>query len=402
VLAWIVGGLVLLLGIVLALALCHGTLVIEIDEQLGRDVQVAVSRGGEQVQLADAASGWTMSLAASHYDLAVRGGGDQFQLDSQGITVTRGGRAMVKVTLKPAAPAIAPLDEKQARRYQERWARQLGMPLELTNSIGMNLVLIPPGEFEMSSPKELIEEELKAGGDQSYIERLPGEGPRHHVRITQPSYLGVYDVTQGEYERVMGTNPSEFSATGKGKDKVAGQDRKRFPVECVSWDDCVEFCRKLSDLPTEKAAGRWYRLPTEAQWEHACRAGSNGRYSFSPINRTIPREYDEHRLDGYGWFGGNSGGMPHAVGLKRANPWGLYDVHGNVWQWCQDWYDKDYYTNSPKDDPGGPPGGSERVIRGGSWYCPTGDCRYAFRLSYYPGGRYYDHGFRASLVRAEK
>ena len=146
----------------------------------------------------------------------------------------------------------------------------------------MKLVLIPPGEFMMGSPKELIEEELNARwNDKWYKERLPGEGPQHRVRITKPFYLGMYVVTQEEYQRVMGTNPSEFSATGKGKDKVAGQDTKRFPVEKVSWDDAVEFCRKLSDMPEEKAAGRMYRLPSEAQWEYACRAGSTGRYSFS-------------------------------------------------------------------------------------------------------------------------
>ena len=101
------------------------------------------------------------------------------------------------------------------------------------------------------------------------------------MRITQPFYLGVYDVTQGEYQRITGTNPSEFSATGKHKDKVAGQDTSRFPIEGVSWDDSAEFCRKLSELPAEKAASRRYRLPTEAQWEYACRAGNAGRFGFS-------------------------------------------------------------------------------------------------------------------------
>ena len=192
----------------------------------------------------------------------------------------------VKVTLKPPPLAIAPFDAEQARTFQERWARQLGVPVEITNSIGMKLVLIPPGEFMMGSPKELIEEELKAHGDDQGSASgtrsgLPGEGPQHRVRITKPFYLGRYLVTQEEYQRVVGNNPSEFSATGQHKDQVAGQDTKRFPVENVSWDDAVEFCRKLSEMPEEKAAGRTYRLPSEAQWEYACRAGSTGRYSFS-------------------------------------------------------------------------------------------------------------------------
>ncbi len=267
----------------------------------------------------------------------------------------------------------------------------------------MKLVLIPPGEFQMGSPKELIEEELKAhAGNQWYLERLPGEGPRHRVRITKPFYLGVYLVTQGQYERVMGTNPSEFSATGKGKDKVAGRDTKRFPVESVSWDDAVEFCRKLSALPEEKAAGRTYVLPSEAQWEYACRAGSTGRFSFSLGGDAIPREYDENGLSDYGWFNGNSDGMPHAVGGKKPNAWALYDMQGNVWEWCQDWYDQGYYASSPSDDPTGPPGGSSRVSRGGSWDFDAGSCRSAARHDGSPGGRGSDLGLRVSRVPADK
>ncbi|MGA2621848.1 MAG: SUMF1/EgtB/PvdO family nonheme iron enzyme, partial [Thermoguttaceae bacterium] len=396
------GGLVLLLGFVLTLTLRHGTLVIDIDEQLGKDVQVAVSQGGQKVQLVDAKSGWTLSLGAGKYDLAVQGGDDQFQLDSHTITVTRGGQAKVKVTLKPASLAVPPFDARQARKYQQRGAEQLGVPVEITNSIGMKLVLIPPGEFEMGSPKELIEEQLKArAGDQWWVPRLPGEGPRHRVRITKAFYLGMTEVTQGEYEKVVGTNPSYFSATGKGKDQVAGQDTKRFPVENVSWDDCVEFCRKLSDMPAEKAAGHWYRLPSEAQWEYACRAGSTGRYSFSSGRSGVPREYEEKELVDYGWFDANSNGMPHAVGLKRASAWGLYDMHGNVWEWCQDWYDKGYYTNSPVDDPGGPLGAWSRVGRGGSWSNPAGYCRSAARHDYEHGNLIYYLGFRASLVLAD-
>ncbi|MGA2622049.1 MAG: SUMF1/EgtB/PvdO family nonheme iron enzyme, partial [Thermoguttaceae bacterium] len=400
VLAGIAGGLVLL-GIVLAITLRHGTLVVEIDEDLGKDVQVAVTQGGEQVQVADAKKGWTLSLSAGKYNLAVQGGDDQFQLDLESITVTRGGQVKAKVTLKPPVPAIAPFDARQARKHQEAWAKHLRVPVEITNSIGMKLVLIPPGEFEMGSPKEIIDEELRAhGGDQWWAERLPGEGPRHHVRITQPFYLGVYEVTQGEYERVMGTNPSEFSATGKEKDKVAGQDPKRFPVECVSWDDCVEFCRKLSALPEEKAAGRWYGLPTEAQWEYACRAGSTGRFNFSPVSRAIPRENDENGLTDYGWFKGNSEDRTHAVGSKPANAWGLYDMHGNVWEWCQDWYDARYYGVAPTADPTGPPGGSCRVLRGGSCYMDAEYCRSAFRLPCFRA-RLADWGLRVFLVLAD-
>ena len=190
------------------------------------------------------------------------------------------------------------------------------------------------------------------------------------MRITKPFYLGMYEVTQGEYERVMGNNPSGFSATGEQQGQGRRSGHKRFPVENVSWDDAVEFCRKLSDMPEEKAAGRWYRLPSEAQWEYACRAGSTGRYSFSSGRSGVSREYEEHELSDYGWFDGNSGRMTHAVGTKRANAWGLYDMHGNVWEWCQDWYDKDYYANSPTDDPSKTYRGSRRVAR--RWLGRTG------------------------------
>ena len=141
----------------------------------------------------------------------------------------------------------------------------------------------------------------------------------------------MYEVTQEEYQRVMGTNPSEFSHHGQGKRQVVGQDTRRFPVESVSWDDAAEFCRKLSELPEEEAAGRTYRLPSEAQWEYACRAGNTGRFSFSLGRNGITKESEEQELLDYGWFVGTQWRETHAVGGKRANPWGLYDMHGNVW-----------------------------------------------------------------------
>ena len=298
--------------------------------------------------------------------------------------------------------AIAPFDEKTAQQYQSGWAAYLDVPVVQTNSIGMKLVLIPPGEFQMGSPKELIAEELKANGDdQWYKPHLPDEGPQHRVRITRPFWLGVTDVTQGEYQRVMGANPSEFSATGQHKDQVRGQDTKGFPVEHVSWDDLVNFCRKLSNLPEEKAAGHTYRLPSEAQWEYACRAGNAGRWCFSAQPDPSPVAVEEKLLGEYAWCGGNADHMTHASGQKRANAWGLHDMYGNVWQWCQDWYDGGYYAHSPIDDPMGPATGSDRVNRGGSWIHPAAQCRSAIRDHVGPGVRDGDLGFRVSLVAAD-
>ena len=189
------------------------------------------------------------------------------------------------------------------------------------------------------------------------------------MRITKPFYLGKYLVTQEQWEDVMGSNP----ATSRGR---------RSPVETVSWDDCQEFIRKLNARfphpgPLPEGEGV-FRLPTEAQWEYACRAGSTTRYCFGD---------DESGLGEYAWYDANSGGKTHPVGEKKPNAWGLYDMHGNVWEWCQDWYDGGYYAKSPTDDPTGPAAGSYRVIRGGSWFDPARGCRSADRDWCAPGYR---------------
>ena len=275
--------------------------------------------------------------------------------------------------------------------HQARWAKYLRLPVVQTNSIGMKLALIPPGEFDMGSPKEFVEEELRLhGGDRWYRERVPGEAPRHRARITKPYWLGVTEVTQEEYQKVMGNNPSNFHG-----------DPKR-PVEQVSWNDAVEFCLRLSELPGEKSAKRRYVLPTEAQWEYACRAGNEGRWCFSDRSNSVATAVEEKLLDGYGWFDANAGGQTHPVGQKQASAFGLYDTYGNVWEWCADWYDVGYYAGSPTDNPPGPPGGSHRVSRGEGWSDPAWHCRSTCRDRHGPGGRNHDLGFRLCLVPADK
>jgi formylglycine-generating enzyme required for sulfatase activity len=222
--------------------------------------------------------------------------------------------------------------------------------------------------------------------------------PEHRVRITRPFYLGRYHVTEEEYQRIMGANPSTFSAAFR-RDfyfLILNHNTKRLPVETVSWEEAAEFCRKLSNLPEEKAAGRAYRLPSEAQWEYACRAGNTGRFGFN--SHGMP---EQQVLRAYGVF--MPDGTPHPVGTLKPNAWGLYDMHGNVWEWCQDWYDKDYYAKSPADDPTGPLGGSSRVIRGGCCAAPAWRCRSAFRTYLDPGVRSTALlGFRVSLILADK
>ena len=181
------------------------------------------------------------------------------------------------------------------------------------------------------------------------------------MRITKPFYLGKYLVTQEQWEAVMGNNPSRF----KGP---------KNPVETVSWDDCQQFLDKLNAKVGVR--GGKFQLPTEAQWEYACRAGSTTTYCFGD---------DESGLGEYAWYATNSGGRTHPVGEKKPNAWGLYDMHGNVWEWCQDWYDGSYYANSPTDDPTGPTTGSSRVFRGGSWRERARGCRSALRVASCPG-----------------
>jgi formylglycine-generating enzyme required for sulfatase activity/outer membrane protein assembly factor BamB len=253
----------------------------------------------------------------------------------------------------------------------------------LTNSIGMKLVCIPAGTFLMGS------------GDAD-PDAQPDEKPRHRVRITRPVYLGAFEVTQEEYQKVMGINSSFFSETGLGKDKVKGLDTKRLPAEQVRWLDAVEFCRRLSARPQERKAGRLYRLPTEAEWEYACRAGTTTAFNLG--DKLSSRQAN---FNGTHPYGGAAKGpfltRTTPVGSYPPNAWGLYDMHGNVWEWCADWYGRTYYKSSPVDDPRGPKSGSMRVIRGGEWYGDGRDCRSAFRYAEMPGGTFYVMGFRVAM-----
>jgi formylglycine-generating enzyme required for sulfatase activity len=221
------------------------------------------------------------------------------------------------------------------------------------------------------------------------------------VRITRPFYLGVTEVTQAQYQAVMGLNPSDFSASGGQRDAVAGQSTANHPVERVSWFDAVRFCNALSAKEGLKPFyeidgnavrvsdwnGPGYRLPTEAEWEYACRAGSATAFGFGD---------DETRLGDFAWFIGNSGGKTHPVGQKGPNALGLYDMHGNVWEWCWDGYDEQYFAPSPVEDPSGPPKTALRVIRGGCWRLAPLRARSACRLRNPPGNRVYVLGFRVA------
>jgi formylglycine-generating enzyme required for sulfatase activity/Leucine-rich repeat (LRR) protein len=240
-------------------------------------------------------------------------------------------------------------------------AKPVGDPI--ANSIGMVLVPIPAGEFLMGSP-----ESDNASSD---------EKPQHQVTLTKPFLLGVHEVTQGQWQAVMGTTP------WKGKQYVKEGDD--YPATYVNWDDAVEFCRQLSEKE-----GLEFRLPTEAEWEYACRAGTTTAYSFGA---------DASQLGEYAWCSENTGDAgqryAHAVGQKKPNPWGLYDMHGNLWEWCSDWYED--YPSGSVTDPVGPSSGSLRLGRGGGWNGVAGSCRSAVRSKYAPSSRNKHSGFRVAL-----
>jgi formylglycine-generating enzyme required for sulfatase activity len=227
-----------------------------------------------------------------------------------------------------------------------------------TNSIGIEFMLIPAGSFMM-------------GADKHFEDAADNETPRHKVNISKPYYLGKYEVTQEQWVAVMESYPSEFKA------------RKR-PVEMVSWNHVQMFIHKLN----LKEGTQKYRLPTEAEWEYAARAGSSEKYCFGD---------DEGRLSQYAWYNRNSGKKTQPVGQLKPNAWGLYDMHGNVYEWVMDRYDENYYSKSPSTDPEGPSSGSSRVIRGGCWLLSAGDCRSAHRTGFSPGDRHSTVGFRLAI-----
>jgi len=206
--------------------------------------------------------------------------------------------------------------------------------LDCGNGVKMELALIPAGTFTM-------------GADDGSEDQKPP----HPVTISKPFHIGKHEVTQKQWQAVMGENPSRFKGDG-------------LPVENISWDDCQEFCKKLS-----AKAGKEVRLPTEAEWEYACRAGSTGKYCFGD---------SKDGLETYAWYDMNSALATHQVGQKKPNAWGLHDMHGNVWEWCADRDGK--YEAEGATDPAGPSSGALRILRGGAWTCDARLCGSAVRL----------------------
>jgi prepilin-type processing-associated H-X9-DG protein len=229
---------------------------------------------------------------------------------------------------------------------------------EVVNSLGMRFVVIPAGEFTMGLP------------DAGYQGPYPPDAIPHRVRISRAYRLGRHEVTQRQYSAVVGSNPSGHAATGEFRERVGGADTSDWPVENVSWDDAVEFCRRLSERPEEMASGRRYRLPTEAEWEYACRAGRAG-----PIERPGWRDDDPTGEIAAKKTPKGVVLVPKPVGSYPANPFGVSDMCGNVYEWTSDFRRRDYYAQSPTDDPPGPATGYLHVIRGWHWVATGPACK---------------------------
>lgn len=238
------------------------------------------------------------------------------------------------------------------------------------NSIGMTFVRVPAGAFRMGSPPE-------------EVGRRDDEGPEHEIRIARSFYLSVTPVTQAQYEKVIGRNPAKFDRSHGG-----GPDH---PVERVPWPDAAVFCDKLAALHDEQINSRKYRLPTEAEWEYACRAGTDTPWSCG------------EQMGGKDGLCATSGGKyagktTAPVGAYPGNAWGLHDMHGNVYEWVQDWYEEFYYFECPKEDPAGPSRGQGKVIRGGCYSLLSADCRSAARRSHAPTTGAETIGFRVVMT----
>ncbi|MDD4873030.1 MAG: formylglycine-generating enzyme family protein [Kiritimatiellae bacterium] len=225
-------------------------------------------------------------------------------------------------------------------------------PKMIKTESGVEMVIIPGGSFMMGDKQEATDSQ-----------------PLHKVTISS-FCIDRYEVTQEQYEDLIGNNPAKYEGA-------------KLPIEQVRWTQAARYCNARSVKENLKPCydeTKWtcdfdangYRLPTEAEWEYACRAGTTTPYSFGN---------DIRSLDSYAWFKGNSGKKTHIVGGKNPNPWGLYDMHGNVTEWCNDWYNPQYYATSPEKDPRGPDNGTKRVLRGGSWSNPPEKCISSFRVS---------------------
>jgi formylglycine-generating enzyme required for sulfatase activity len=273
------------------------------------------------------------------------------------------------------APAPGPVTSSLSANVAIGRARRTGMVL---NSLGMTFAPIPAGRYMMGSESD---------ADHTFV---GDELPQHPVHITRPYFLSVFTVTQTEYRTVMGRNPAYFNESRKGTPS--------HPVESVTWFEAQQFCARLSELPDEVAAGRRYLLPTEAEWEYACRAGTRTPFW---CGEKLPATAANFAYGSDKTRAIPSAGSTLPVGQFRPNAWGLYDMHGNVAEWVSDWYSDRYYADSAIDDPSGPGSGSAKVTRGGCWQSLWSECRSAARAAFPPERGTNRIGFRVVMFESE-
>jgi formylglycine-generating enzyme required for sulfatase activity len=268
-------------------------------------------------------------------------------------------------------------------------AKKLGVPVAFENSVGMRFVLIPPGSFMMGSRDPAAVVAGRCNMPNAQAGWFYDEYPRHKVTLTGAFYLSTNELTQESYEAITYPKPRKDTDKTISEQYPAGFKGARHPVVNVSWSDAEKFCKALSAQTAEK--GREYALPTEAQWEYACRAGTETPFSFGETISTDQANYHGDYTYGDGRKG-KSREKPLPVGSLPPNAWGLYDMHGNVSEWCADWYGE--YGSAGESDPQGPATGQERVLRGGSWRSYPGACRSAVRLKSHMGESSHYIGFR--------
>lgn len=330
-----------------------------------------------------------------------------------------------KSTPQPSTPSSTPaqpaIEKSETPETVPSEKNTVNSDKLISKSTGMEFVLIPAGEFLMGTSDSDMQTYRKA--DPNFkVQYAIHERPQHRVKVNQPFFMATHEVTQKQYQQVMGVNPSAFSKTGREKTKVLGINTDQFPVESVSWLNAVEFCIKLSEMESRSpcyrltnieqsngsitsanvliVSGDGYRLPTEAEWEYACRAGTTTPFHFG-----VQLNGKQVNIFGQVPFGTTTTGpflaRPTPVGSYPPNAFGLFDMHGNVWEWCQDYFDEKYYALKVENDPQGPTNGKARVFRGGAWNYGAHACRAAYRGAYDPYGRdNLDGGFRVVCVPA--
>ncbi|HVX09975.1 MAG TPA: bifunctional serine/threonine-protein kinase/formylglycine-generating enzyme family protein [Pirellulales bacterium] len=342
----------------------RGTLEIQSDDD---EVKVRVEQDGKLITLVDLKTDKEVRLRGGTYHVTLGDTDRDLALDTDELTLQRGGKEVLHIRRQPPALLRPPFDADEAKRYQECWGRFCRAARTVKNELGMALTLVPPGEFEMR--------------------------PGYRIKITKPYYLGTYEVTVDEFRQFAEAtgHKSLLEAEGRGiMDFETGKELPGtnwrdprlargddHPVAGVTWFDAERFCVWLSERDKKK-----YRLPTEAEWEWAARSGTASKFGWGD---------DSERVGDYEWYAGNSDRHSHAVGQKPANAWGLYDTNGNVVEWCQDWA-KDPYPQVEVSDPAGPTTGETRSLRGGSFVDPP--LPYSARGAFGPTSSMIHCGFR--------